>query len=82
MFSVRYENHLGELCLAGWDIITMPQPQCGLLKPSIYIIQVKTNNFPDSKYMNVLKEFEVPFFVIKELHLWEDRKKEPIIICL
>ncbi len=81
--------------LAGWDIITMPMDldsECVIdevggdikltINSCIYLIQVKTNNLPDNKYTIALKNFKVPFYVKKQLHIWEDRKKEPIIIDL
>ena len=48
----------------------------------IFLIQVKTNEMPKTAYIKTLKDFQVPFYVKKELHIWNDRQKEPDIIDL
>lgn len=89
MFSIDFIDRHNKPRKAGWDIITMPEhlpctyPEKVLEdRRPIYIIQVKTNKFPEGMYLDTLKNFKVPVYVIKQLHVWENGKKEPIIIDL
>lgn len=82
---------------AGWDIITMPDfadISLATYKPSleneefpimdnyIHLIQVKTNWTVDGEYLSELIEFDIPFYVKKELHNWLDLSRVPIIYKL
>lgn len=69
---------------AGFDIIATPYPTTMFPNQTVWI-QVKSNNFlsyVDVRYMEALKQIQVPDYVRKELHIWYDNQKEPIIVTI
>ncbi len=69
---------------AGFDIIAMPYPPpiIGTFPEYVTLVQVKSNRQPATKYVDALKNIKVPWFIRKELHIWMDNNKIPIIIKL
>ncbi len=58
-----------------FDIIAIPREE-GPTK----LIQVKSNRRPGKREMRTIERFEVPYYVVKEVWIWEDYVREPIII--
>ncbi len=53
----------------------IPNEQC------IYLVQVKSKSITQ-EYLNTLAAFETPFYVKKEIHVWNDNDAEPTIYKL
>ncbi len=66
---------------AGFDLISIPFPVDGMPQ-DIFLVQTKTNSFPNIKYIDALISIPVPIYVKKELHIWYDKNKIPKIIRL
>lgn len=60
---------------AGWDLICLGDD-------FVYVIQTKTNKKPTKKYIELLKNMQLPKYVKRELHVWYDYVKKPEVICL
>lgn len=61
--------------LGAWDVIA-------IRKDAIRLVQVKCNRRPGSVEMEVLNSFEVPPQVSKEVWVWKDRARQPIVEVL
>lgn len=86
IFAIKYGEKMVKDKLvdlkAGWDLIVMPDGNDEFLSPTIFLIQVKSEEMPDLEYMKALSDFKVPSFVQKELHIWIKGAREPKIIIL
>jgi len=58
-----------------WDLMCVR-------KEDIRFVQVKANQKPAKQWINKAKDWVCPEFCIKEILIWKDRAKEPIIIIL
>lgn len=61
--------------LGEWDIV-------GLGTLDVVLVQVKSNRWPGSQEMAVLREFVVPSNVRKLVHRWMDRARLPDVMEL
>ncbi len=74
--SIRLLESLGYQCtraaasLGVWDII-------GIGSADLILCQVKTNAWPGSVEMSVLKRFKAPANARKIVHRWRDRQSLP-----
>ena len=66
-FVIKAGASLGE-----WDLVAIGKKQCRL-------IQVKTNRRPGRVEMEQMREFKSPNYATKELWVWKDYAREPII---
>lgn len=56
--------------LGAWDIV-------GVGVSDVVLVQVKSNAWPGSGEMELLREFAVPAGVRKQVHRWRDRQRLP-----
>lgn len=62
--------------LGEWDIV-------GVGSEDVVLVQVKSNRPPGKAEMDRMKRFEIPQTgVLKFLHIWKDRVKEPVVVGL
>ncbi|MBA4121337.1 MAG: hypothetical protein H0X72_02590 [Acidobacteria bacterium] len=70
--SVGYECFRMAASKGAFDVIAV--------SPSdVLLIQVKSNRFPSSLEMETIKAFECPINARKLIHVWQDRKRLPVV---
>lgn len=73
--AVGYKCTRSAASLGEWDVIAIGAHGTRL-------VQVKANRRPGSVEMEALNSFEVPPHTSKEVWVWKDRAREPIIEVL
>ena len=73
--AVGYKCTRAAASLGEWDVIAIGPHGTRL-------VQVKANRRPGSVEMEALNSFEVPPHTSKEVWVWKDRAREPIIEIL
>ena len=74
--SIAYLEKLGYRCtrsaasLGAWDIV-------GVGLTDFVLVQVKSNRWPGTKEMEVLRKFQCPPNCIKIVHRWRDGRRWP-----
>lgn len=76
--TMRYLEKRGYRCtrsaasLGEWDVVAVGVDD-------VLLVQVKSNRWPGHNEMRILTDFKVPKGVIKLVHRWDDKEKEPKI---
>jgi Holliday junction resolvase len=76
--TMRHLEAVGYICFrmaaskGAFDVIAV----CG---SDVLLVQVKSNRFPSSVEMETIKNFECPINARKLIHVWQDRRRLPIV---
>ena len=76
--TIRLLESLGYQCmrsaasLGAFDVI-------GISKTDVVLVQVKSNKLPSAIETENIKLFVCPFNCRKVIHVWQDRKRLPIV---